>query len=77
MRLIVYSVIWTEVDDLLRDELDNIFPTEESAGRSALKIAKQSNIYQVEVYKDEVTEEYGRHPLRLVFREKHEERLGI
>ena len=38
MRLIVYSVILTYVDDILSGELDNIFPTKESAIAAAKKI---------------------------------------
>ena len=74
MRLIVYSVICTYVDDIMQGDVDNIFPTAESAIAHAKKIAASSSIYEVHVNKDEVTEQYGRHWLATVYREKHEER---
>lgn len=74
MRLIVYAVIYSLVDDIMQNELDNIYPTKESAIRAAQKIGRQSNCYEVQVDKDEVTEEYGRHWLSTVYSEKHHER---
>ena len=74
MRLIVYSVIITYVDDILGSDLDNIFPTRESAIAHAKKIARYPSVYRVDVNKDEITEEYGRHWLADVYEEKHEER---
>lgn len=74
MRLIVYSVIVSYVDDILSSELDNIFPTHESAIASAKKIAQSPDVYRVEVQREEVTEQYGRHWLETVYVEKHEER---
>ena len=74
MRLIVYSVIVSYVDDILSSDLDNIYPTAESAIASAKKIAKSSSIYRVHVQKDEVTEQYGRGFLATIYEEKHEER---
>ena len=75
MRLIVYSVIVKYVDDILSSDLDEIFPTAESAIAHAKKIVKSQSIYSVEVNKDEVTEEYGRHWLATLYSEKHEERF--
>lgn len=74
MKLIVYSVILTFTDDIMQGELDNIFPTPESAIKAAKKLGRQDNIYEVEVQKEEVTEEYGRHWLATIYREKHEDR---
>ena len=74
MRLIVYSVIVSYVDDILSSDLDNIFPTAESAIASAKKIAQSPSVYCVEVQRDEVTEQYGRGWLATIYREKHEER---
>ena len=74
MRLIVYSVIVSYVDDILSSDLDNIFPTQESAIEAAKKIAKSPSVYSVHVNKDEVTEEFGRGWLATVYTEKHEER---
>jgi len=74
MRLIVYSVIVTYVDEILASDLDNIFPTAESAIASARRIGESPSVYRVEVQKEEVTEKYGRHWLSTVYAEKHEER---
>lgn len=74
MRLIVYAVIVSYVDDILSSDLDNIFPTKESAIAAAKKIAKSPSVYRVHVDKDEVTEEFGRGWLATVYTEKHEER---
>lgn len=74
MRLIVYAVIVSYVDDILSSDLDNIFPTRDSAIAAAKKIAKSPSVYRVQVDKDEVTEEYGRGFLSTVYTEKHEER---
>ena len=74
MRVIVYTVIYSLVDDIMQNEIDNIFPTEASAVAHAKKIAKQQSVYEVQVDKDEVTEEYGRHWLATVYIEKHHER---
>lgn len=74
MKLIVYAVIVSYVDDILSSDLDNIFPTQESAIAAAKKIAKSPSVYRVNVDKDEVTEEFGRGWLATVYTEKHEER---
>lgn len=74
MRLIVYSVIVSYVDDILSSDLDNIFPTSESAIAAAKKVAQSPSVYRVEVQREEVTEQYGRHWLATVYVEKHEER---
>ena len=74
MRLIVYAVIVSYVDDILSSELDNIFPTAESAIAAAKKIAQDPGVYNVFVDKDEVTEQYGRGWLATIYKEKHEER---
>lgn len=74
MRLIVYSVIVSYVDDILSSDLDNIYPTAESAIASAKKIVQSPSVYSVEVQRDEVTEQYGRGWLSTIYREKHEER---
>lgn len=74
MRLIVYSVIITYNDDILSSDLDNIFPTEESAVRAAKKIFEHSpSVYEVEVQKEEVTEQYGRHCLRSVYHQTRQD----
>ena len=73
MRLIVYAVIITYVD--YSNDLDNIFPTKESAIAYAKKIiAKSPSVYRVQVDKDEVTEEFGRGWLNTVYTEEHKER---
>ena len=74
MVKIVYSVIVTYVDDILSSDLDNIFPTAESAIAHAKKIANSKDVYRVEVQRDEVTEEFGRGWLATIYTEKHEER---
>ncbi len=74
MRIIVYAVICSYVDDIFQDDLDNIFPTRESAIAHARRIAASPQCYEVHVDKDELTEECGRHWLATVYREKHEER---
>lgn len=74
MKLIAYSLIITYVDDILGGDLDNVFPTAESAIKHAKKIAQQDSVYCVEVQKEEITEEYGRGWLATLYREKHEER---
>lgn len=76
MKTYVYSIIVTLTDDLLQNELDNIYPTFESAVRNAKKIGAYSSVYEVSVYLDEVTEELGRQVVRKVYTEKHKERLG-
>lgn len=71
MRLIVYAVIVT-FDDYTED-LDNIFPTAESAIAYAKRIFKQSHdIYKVVVDRDDVTEEYGRGWKETIFVQKRE-----
>ena len=75
MRLIVYAVIVSYVDDIFSSDLDNIFPTAESAIAAAKKIAKSPSVYRVHVDKDEVTEQFGRGWLATVYTEKHEERF--
>ena len=74
MRLIVYAVIVSFVDDILSSDLYNIFPTAESAVAAAKEIAKSPSVYRVDVDQDEVTEEFGRGWLATVYIEKHEER---
>lgn len=72
MRLIVYAVIVT-YDDYTED-LDNIFPTAESAILHAEDIFNHSpDIYKVVVDKDKVTEEYGRGWLSTIFVKKRED----
>jgi hypothetical protein len=74
MRLIAYSVIITYNDDILSGDLDNIFPTEESAVREAKKIFEHSpSVYAIEVQKEEITEQYGRHCLRSVYRQTRQD----
>lgn len=72
MRLIVYAVIVT-YDDYTED-LDNIFPTAESAIAYAKRIFEQSpDIYKVVVDKDKVTEDYGRGWLSTIFTQERED----
>lgn len=73
MTLKVYAVIYTLCDDLLQDELENIYPTAESAIRCAKEIGKQKNCYHVHVDENLLTEEYGRGFSRQVYEEKHPE----
>ena len=73
MRLIVYSVIVQYVDDILASDLDQIFPSAESAIRHAKKIASSPSVFCVEVLRTEVTEEYGMHSVARVYREEHKE----
>lgn len=70
-ELTVYSVIVTYAD--YSTDLDDIFPTEESAIRSAKKLLSQESIIKVEVQKDEVTEQYGRRWKKTVYRETKQE----
>lgn len=59
MTLTVYSVIVT-YDDYTED-LDNIFPTAQSAILAAQDIINHSpGVYKVTVQEDAVTEKYGR-----------------
>lgn len=59
MTLTVYSVIVT-YDDYTED-LDNIFPTAQSAILAAQDIINHSpDVYRVTVQEDAVTEKYGR-----------------
>lgn len=59
MALTVYSVIVT-YDDYTED-LDNIFPTAQSAILAAQNIISRSpDVYKVTVQEDDVTEKYGR-----------------
>ena len=74
MNKLVYAVYWAELDDIFQSELDNIFPTAESAIKSAKEIAKQRNIYEVQVELMEVTI-HGMRSVRRLYREVHEERL--
>lgn len=73
MNITVYSVIVTYVDDIMQPDLDDIYPTEDSAIKAAKKIGRQRNCYQVQVNEDLLTEEYGRRWKRTVYEEKHEE----
>ena len=58
MALTVYSVIVT-YDDYAED-LDNIFPTAQSAILAAQNIISHSpDVYKVTVQEDDVTEKYG------------------
>ena len=58
MALTVYSVIVT-YDDYTED-LDNIFPTAQSAILAAQNIFSRSpDVYKVTVQEDDVTEKYG------------------
>ena len=73
MKTIVYPVIATYVDDNFR-ELNNVYPTAESAIAWAKKIAQDEGICEVEVTRAELTEEYGLHWLADIYEEKHEDR---
>lgn len=66
-ELIVYSVIVTYED--YSDDLDEIYPTRESAIRRAKKLLSQSRIIEVRVNQDVVTEEYGRRWRSTAYRE--------
>ena len=73
MTLKVYTIIYTLCDDIFQNDIDNIYPTAESAIRQAKKIGKQRNCYEVHVDEDLVTEEYGRSFNRQIYEEKHHE----
>lgn len=66
-QLTVYSVIIT-YDDYTQD-LDNIYPSEESAVKSARRLLSQPDIIEVQVNKDSVTEQFGRSWKKTVYRE--------
>lgn len=66
-ELIVYAVILT-YDDYSQD-LDEIYPTEESAIREAKKLLSYRAVIEVQVDEDTVTEEYGRRWKKTVYRE--------
>ena len=66
-EIIVYSVIVTYED--YSDDLDEIYPTRESAIRHAKKLLSQSSIIEVQVNQDSVTEEYGRRWKKTIYRE--------
>ena len=58
MALTVYSVIVTYDDHT--DDLDNIYPTAQSAILAAQNIISRSpDVYKVTVREDDVTEKYG------------------
>lgn len=66
-ELIVYAVIITYED--YSQDLDDIYPTEESAKKNAQKLLSRNNIIEVQVDEDTVTEEYGRRWKKTVYRE--------
>lgn len=72
-ELIVYAVIITYED--YSQDLDNIYPTEESAKRHAQKLLSHNNVIEVQVDEDTVTEEYGRGWKKTVYRET-KQKLG-
>lgn len=72
MTLIVYSVIYTLCDDILKNELDNIYPTVESAIKCAKRIGKLKSCFEVHVNED-LVDESGRHFKREMYSEKHNE----
>ena len=72
MRLNVFAVIVTYSD--YTEDLDNIFPTAESAIAHAKKIFEHSpDIYKVVVDRDMLTEEYGREWMTTIFKQKRED----
>ena len=66
-ELTVYSVIITYGD--YTQDLDNIYPSEESAIKSARMRLSQPDIIEVQVNKDAVTEQFGRSWKKTVYRE--------
>lgn len=74
-RLIAYGVYVTYLDEMLSSDIDNVFPTAESAVRHAKKIIAGPALYEVYVNKIEITEEYGWSYLASVYREKRPDRL--
>lgn len=66
-ELTVYSVIITYED--YSTDLDDIYPTKESAIKHARKILSRGCVIEVQVNIDSVTEEYGRRYKATVYRE--------
>lgn len=66
-ELIVYAVLVT-YDDYSQD-LDEIYPTRESATRNAKKLLSHHDVIEVQVDEDSVTELYGRRWKKTVYRE--------
>jgi len=66
-ELIVYAVIITYED--YSQDLDNIYPTKESAKRHAQKLLSHNDVIEVQVDENTVTEEYGRGWKKTVYRE--------
>lgn len=66
-ELTVYSVIIVYED--YTQDLDNIYPSEESAVKYARMLLSQPNIIEVQVNKDSVTEQFGRSWKKTVYRE--------
>lgn len=66
-ELIVYSVIITYGD--YTDDLENIYPSEESAVKSAKMLLSLPDVIEVEVNKDSVTDRFGRRWKKTVYRE--------
>lgn len=66
-ELIVYSVISTSGD--YTHDLENIYPSEESAVKSAKMLLSMPDIIEVQVNKDSVTDKFGRSWKKTVYRE--------
>ena len=66
-ELIVYAVILTYED--YSQDLDEIYPTKESAIRNAKKLLSRDSVIEVQVDEDSVTELYGRRWKKTVYRE--------
>ena len=66
-ELTVYAVILTYED--YSQDMDEIYPTKESAIREAKKRFSHRAVIEVQVDEDTVTEEYGRRWKRTVYRE--------
>lgn len=66
MKITVYSVVVTYKD--YSQDLDDIYPNQESAIRHAEKLISNPSVIEAQVNKDSVTEEYGRRWVSTVYR---------
>lgn len=66
-EIIVYSVVITYED--YTQDLDQIYPTVESAIKKAKTLLSHRNVIEVVVNEDTVTEQYGRGWKKTLYRE--------
>lgn len=72
--MFIYPVLVSFVDDILGNEIDNIYPTQEDAIRGAKDALKDEEVYSVEVLKNELTPD-GMRTIATIYRQKEESRL--